>query len=1427
MTSGVCMSSTSCVVGGGDSITGTPPAPFVYTTSNGGTSWVSSTLPSGFLGVVYGLNCPSATECFMLAQGSTTTYAPLPTILESTDAGASWNIIYQATFDTIFPTPTTNISCISTTQCTAVVTELGGGGTTSPSITPEALVTTDGGTSWSVNPMGPTELASVAPLPEMAISVTCPSVSLCIGSGEQFPFSFTSSGNKSGSGVIWISTDGGVSWTSQLIGPAPTTSNGYITTAINCVTSTSCVVDEDSYVIDLVGTEQYLVPTGGLFQVSSNAGSTWTSQAAPAPPLSTEGTLVAGVSCISATNCLASGGVGNATPGTPSIAGEIFQGSTSTAAPTITSISPTSGPTAGGTTVTITGSGFTGATSVDFGSVGATSFNVVSDTQVSAISPPGTSTVDVTVTTPNGISATSTADKFTYQAAPTITSISPTSGPTAGGTTVTITGSGFTGATSVDFGSVGATSFSVVSDTQVSAISPPGTGSVDVTVTTPNGISATSTADKFTYTVGPTITSISPTLGPTTGGTTVTITGTGFTGATAVAFGTTMAAYSVISSTRIQVISPQNAFGIVDITVTTPNGTSATSTADKFTYQAAPTITSISPTSGPTTGGTTVTITGTGFTGATAVAFGSIGATSFSVVSDTQVSAISPPGTATVDVTVTTPNGTSSTGSADQFSYLSPVPNWQPITAAPSPSGRVFAVSTYDPNTHAVLLFGGAAVQPDGTYKVLGDTWSWSGSSWSQLNPLASPPARAGASMAYDPSSGTVILFGGLTTSNGNFQTLNDLWSWNGRTWSQLFTNIGPSARTEASMAYDVASRCFILFGGMALNQGIPALLNDTWELCGRKWTQLESTVSPTPRSAAASTYDPQVRGIVLFGGLGSQALGDTWQWVGGKWVKQDPSVSPPARAGASAAFDAQTNEVILFGGAPTLLSTQLDSDTWSYDATTDSWKQQSLVPQVQHSRLAGRSDQSTVQYEFSTSEAVWMPNLVSHSSATSGTPGARLGASMAFDPSTNQVVLNGGFTGSPIQLLDGVTYSKVRYAPPTQIPPPGGTIVTPKDVNVALDQIQLLDDTWTFQNGKWTQQAISPGPRRAAVFATFQTNVDPSYQQDQLQQGNDTFSSGHNDVLLFGGQAADGTPLGDTWIWNGSTWNPTEGPSPSPRYGSAAVSLRGGGVLVFGGVSTNGAALSDTWVWSGSAWVKKTPPGLIPAARSFATLIDISTHPNGRSSLETCGIPQGKSGIALLFGGRDNSGNILDDTWEWDGNQWYQCHPLNSPSPRYLAVGISAVADWGNGQPRDPQSSDNGEKFDSIIFGGTLEEGYVSSETWAWDGNTWLRIHTSVTPPARTGGESSSSRMADWSSLNTSFMTGGLSQSGGLLSDLWLWNGTSWLQQTTGAPGTYQGGMAVGPNDTIMLFGGSLTSDPPTDQNSAWEFDVDARNIG
>ena len=113
--------------------------------------------------------------------------------------------------------------------------------------------------------------------------------------------------------------------------------------------------------------------------------------------------------------------------------------------------------------------------------------------------------------------------------------------------------------------------------------------------------------------------------------------------------------------------------GTVDITATVGAQTSATSSVDKFTYAPAPSVASVSPRAGSTSGGTSVTVTGSGFTGATGVAFGGTLATSFTVNSNTSITAPAPSGPAgtVVDVTVTTAVGTSGTDAVDSFTFLS------------------------------------------------------------------------------------------------------------------------------------------------------------------------------------------------------------------------------------------------------------------------------------------------------------------------------------------------------------------------------------------------------------------------------------------------------------------------------------------------------------------------------------------------------------------------------------------------------------------------------------------------------------------------------------------------------------------------------------------------------------------------------------
>jgi subtilase family serine protease len=174
------------------------------------------------------------------------------------------------------------------------------------------------------------------------------------------------------------------------------------------------------------------------------------------------------------------------------------------AAPQVSGLSPSSGPLAGGTSVTITGAGFRTGATVSFGTMAASNVVVVSSSEITATAPAvgtaGPGTRNVLVSTAAGTSAKVAADQFTYTG-PAVSKVSPSSGPLAGGTAVTITGAGFTSGASVAFGTVAATNVQVVSSTKITATSPKGLspGARNVLVTTSAGTSAKVAGDQFTY----------------------------------------------------------------------------------------------------------------------------------------------------------------------------------------------------------------------------------------------------------------------------------------------------------------------------------------------------------------------------------------------------------------------------------------------------------------------------------------------------------------------------------------------------------------------------------------------------------------------------------------------------------------------------------------------------------------------------------------------------------------------------------------------------------------------------------------------------------------------------------------------------------------------------------------------------------------
>jgi hypothetical protein len=369
--------------------------------------------------------------------------------------------------------------------------------------------------------------------------------------------------------------------------------------------------------------------------------------------------------------------------------------------PVVGGISPTTGPIAGGATITISGNKFTGATGVNFGPAAGTGMSLVSDSQITAVSPAGQGSVDVTVVTPAGTSALTAADRFTYLSPPAVSAIAPGAGPLAGGTNVVITGSGFTGASAVNFGPLAAPTFTFVSDTQVTAVSPVGQGTESVTVTTPGGVSAASVSSQFVYAPVPVVTNLRNNTGPMTGGTAVMIFGSGFSvnfaGAflvlpgTGVSFGPVpAAAFQVLSPQQITATSPTGQ-GAVDITVTTPGGVSATGPVDLFTYFAPPIVTGVNPKIGPASGGIAVTIAGNNFLNPSTVLFGPAAANLQSVTT-TQIIAVAPPGQGTVDITVTTLAGVSALSANDRFTYAAP-PTISAIAPASGPLSGGTAVT--------------------------------------------------------------------------------------------------------------------------------------------------------------------------------------------------------------------------------------------------------------------------------------------------------------------------------------------------------------------------------------------------------------------------------------------------------------------------------------------------------------------------------------------------------------------------------------------------------------------------------------------------------------------------------------------------------------------------------------------------------------
>jgi hypothetical protein len=310
--------------------------------------------------------------------------------------------------------------------------------------------------------------------------------------------------------------------------------------------------------------------------------------------------------------------------------------------PTISLITPDGGAVAGGTAVTLTGSGFYDGAVVTIGGNPCTSLVVVNDTSITCNSPSGTlgNIEDVVVTNLNTLDGSLTSS-FQYRNPPTLSSFSPTQIPLNGGVVITLTGTDFLIGPSITIDGVNCNNINYVNSTQLTCS--PGAASAGLKSVRVTNYDAqfSELSNSLEYLGPPTISNISPTTSPVAGGGLLTITGTNFrTTPTVNVDGNLCTSPVLFGNTTVTCTIPAGAGpGAVDVEVINGSDDAQSATLPlSFTYEGPPVVSSITPTAGALAGGTNVTITGLGFTAGAFVTIGGSTCSSVNVIDATSLS---------------------------------------------------------------------------------------------------------------------------------------------------------------------------------------------------------------------------------------------------------------------------------------------------------------------------------------------------------------------------------------------------------------------------------------------------------------------------------------------------------------------------------------------------------------------------------------------------------------------------------------------------------------------------------------------------------------------------------------------------------------------------------------------------------------------
>ena len=492
---------------------------------------------------------------------------------------------------------------------------------------------------------------------------------------------------------------------------------------------------------------------------------------------------------------------------------------------------------------------------------------------------------------------------------------------------------------------------------------------------------------------------------------------------------------------------------------------------------------------------------------------------------------------------------------------------WIPIITEVSPGPRWEHAMAYDGKNHRTVLYGGRRSffnPPD-----YADTWTWNGTAWSQLvtahTPSTAPLAFAGdgrfaTAMAYDPTRGVTVLFGGSSAKNAGVGVIspelcdNHVFELDATDWHEIIPTSGPVARTDAALAYDVSKHAVMLFAG---ENATPADINDQWEWNGTAWTPLTPASPPAARQDHGMVGDVAHGVVVMFGGAIASSDPATWTWNGTTWTSAFPNI--PASILPVVAYDSARSRVV-----------EIDDDGFTFELADAGW---ATVNSNGPTTLSGSSalaydpTHAVSVYVGGSPMQTWMWNGGAWTNTMATTePSLRTGFTTALDPA-GDIVLFGGF--GTAALGDTWTWDGTSWTmrTPAHSPPARsvyGLAYDPiRKVTVLFGGLDgtntALADTWTWDGTDWTQMttAIAPAAR---------SNAPLVWQLNRRR------------LALVGGNGIAG--LADAWEWDGTAWTQLAvPPQPFSRNSPLMFAYRRDGIVMLDG------SIQDAWLlhWQGA----------------------------------------------------------------------------------------------------------------------------------------------------------------------------------------------------------------------------------------------------